>query len=51
MMNMYMVAKPFQPFQPKPAKRGIPPTAKSVFPAIIASGGEYSYQLVRCWPG
>ena len=49
MMNMYiMVAKPFQP---RPAKCGIPPPAKSVFPTIIASGGEFSYQLVRCWPG
>ena len=47
MMNMFMIVKPFQP---NPAKCGIPPAA-SVFPTIIASGGENSYQLVKCRPG
>ena len=48
MINMYMVAKPSKP---RPAKRGIPHSAKSVFPTIIASGGEFCYQLVRCRSG
>ena len=40
MMSMYMGAKSFQP---NPAKCGIPPAPKSVFPPDIARGGEY------CW--